>query len=225
MSNNNSGLNSNASLAKAKEILENFSKHAGENIAAELRKELESCPMEGGGYQRGGNRRATIKRLVYLVIALGGANALASATAANTIAPGLLMMFNGECSMLGNVAWRLISWENPVCASYNNMLSTFARAFAGSPEAIALLTGGITATGAGVYAIDALVDRIVNAIEAAMDRMLGTATKALPGPRNGNGNGKRNNNNDPGTTAGGRRKTRSRKHTRKHKKGKHTRRH
>jgi hypothetical protein len=222
MNKTNSGLNSAASLAKAKEILENFSKHAGENIAAELRKELESCPMEGGGYQRGGDRRATIKRLVYLVIALGGANALASATAANTIAPGLLMMFNGECSMLGNVAWRLISWENPVCASYNNMLSTFARAFAGSPEAIALLTGGITATGAGVYAIDALVDRIVNAIEAAMDRMLGTATKALPNPRNESGNRNRNGNGgDPGVALGGRRKTRSRKH----KKGKHTRRH
>ncbi len=213
-------------IQKAKALLNKFTDNEGNllDIAAEMRKELESCPMEGGGKQRGGDRRANIKRIVYAIIALGGVNALASTTAATTILPGLMMMINGECPMLGNVTWRLFGWENPVCATYNNMLATIGRAITGSPEAIALLTGGITATGAGVYAIDALVDRIVNAIEAAMDKMLGTATKALPNRRNGNGNG--NANGDPsGTTAGGRRKTRSRKHTRKHKKGKHTRRH
>lgn len=222
MNKNTSRLNSDASLAKAKEILENFSKNAGENIAAELHKEVESCAKAGGGYQRGGNRRQTIKRIVYAIIALGGANAVASATAVNTLLPGLLMIVNGECGMLGNVTWRLIGWENPVCASYNSMLSTIARALAGSPEAIALLTGGVTAAGAGVVAIDALVERIVDAIEAGMNKVMGANTK---GP-SGNSNGKRNNNNDPGpsangATAGGRRKTRSRKH----KKGKHTRRH
>jgi hypothetical protein len=209
-----------AQYEKAREILKKSMAAAGldfEKTKNEMREEDESCPTFGGGYQRGGDRRQTIKRIVYAIIALGGANAVASATAINTILPGIMMILNGECGMIGNITWRLFGLENPVCATYNSFLATIGRAITGSPEAIALLTGGITAAGAGVVAIDRLVDRIVDAIEATLG---GTTTTKAP---SGNSNGKRNNNNgDPsGATAGGRRKTRSRKH----KKGKHTRKH
>jgi hypothetical protein len=215
-----------AQYEKAREILTGYTNIAGEDIAQAMRKEAESCRISGGGYQRGGNRKQTIKRLIYVFMALGGANALAASTVATTLIPGFTMLLNGECGMIGNVTWRIFGLENPVCAAYNSMLATIARAIAGNVEAIALITGGVTGVGISVAALDATIDRIAAAIEAAMDTMLGAAPKALPGPGNGNRRNRPNGNGDPGGVAlGGRRKTRSRKHTRKHKKGKHTRKH
>lgn len=213
-----------ANILKAREILGMLSEYAGEDIQSELLKELESCQTGGSRRsmkQRGGDRKQNIKRFIYVLISLLAGNAAISATAINTILPGIMMIVNGQCGMLGNMAWRIVGLENPVCSVWNTLAQRITLALTGDAASLALLTGAVGAVAATPQMIDAIVDQIATRIEGVLAGTIGVSNASKPSITNRRGGP--NNNEDPGSAAatGGTRKTRrsrSRKtrRTRKH---------
>jgi len=154
--------------------LEKLSQIYNEDIKSQLDKiASEPCPMDGGKRRgrkmKGGDifSRRNIKVMIYALIIICMSLAGISRTGAQ-IGTGVSMLLNGECGQMQNRLWSLIGWENPVCRTYNRLLTAVISAIAGDNEARLMLTGLVTSIigfpVATAYSIDNLAARIENAV-------------------------------------------------------------
>lgn len=57
------------------------------------------------------------------------------------IQSGLMAIWSGECSNMSNRLWGMLGLSNPVCASYNQLMTIIYRAVVGDLTAVSTLTG------------------------------------------------------------------------------------
>ena len=60
------------------------------------------------------------------------------------IQSGLMAIWSGECSNMSNRLWGMVGLSNPVCASYNQLMTIIYRAIVGDLTAVSTLTGMVS---------------------------------------------------------------------------------
>ena len=168
-----------------------------EQMGGKRKRKMRSRKMRGGAFSK-----AQVKTAIYIILALMASFSLAG-EGAQVMIRGIEMIIKGECGYLINRMF----FQHPVCAFWNSLVTMVGRAINGDPWAVSQLSlaslGLINTPGT----IDAIVDGVASRLSSNDPnfRLNDSMSQAL-----------QIENNKFNDLDGGRRRRKTKKHSRKH---------
>ena len=99
--------------------------------------------MKGGASLTARQLTTVVQSFLVLVL---GYMSMSSNVAMEGIVNGIVAIYSGQCGTMNNKLWGLFGLGNPICASWNRLMTIVGNAFLGDATSIATLSGiaGIT---------------------------------------------------------------------------------
>ena len=171
-----------------------------EQMGGKRKRKMRSRKMRGGAFTKG-----QVKTAIYIILALLASFSLAG-EGAQVMIGGIRMIISGQCGYLINRMF----FQHPVCAFWNSLVNTVGRAMIGDTASITQLSFASIGLINTPRTVDAIVDGIATTISSNIGnnpnlRLNDSMAQAL-----------QIENNKFNDLDGGRRRRKTKKHSRKH---------
>ena len=151
------------------------------------KEDFKICPTMEGGRKKKGSRKmrggwppnqAQIRMGLWLFIAII-VGFVGYGADKQTVLAGIRMLFNGQCNSISEFAMNFIGFGNPICRTWQMLLTAIGLAFVGNAAAIAQLVGLVVAIFTAPMMAAAAVNRVAGQITNGINLALGPAGPAI----------------------------------------------